>query len=518
MSSADPSRRSPGRRARRPSAARAVSALIRGAANAVRRRRRRRPAWIHFDEPWRFAPLPATRGFALPFARRAELDLASLRALLARCRADPRVRGIIVQPELWSAGGLLPYAGADEIAGALLEARRAGLRIAAFGHAWELAPLLVASACERRFLPPLGEVHAHGLRVTQLFAKPLLERAGVRAEFAKRAEYKGAADPLLEERMSAAQREALGAFLGDVHRWIAARLGELRGEAAEAVLHRLDLGPCLAEEARARGWIDEERNRAELGAALDPELPEAELLSFREARRWLLRRGAEPPNTRQGVLRVEGAIVRGRSRRRSLPFLPRTTGLLDFAREVRAARRRRDVERWILHIESPGGDALAADLMHRELALLAREKELVAHLGSVAASGGYYLATAARRIEAHPTTLTGSIGVLAGKLDAERLLEKLGLRAEHVEAGRWNGLGDWTRPFAPEERALLEHQVDAIYARFRRCVAEGRGLDDAAVERAARGRIWSGRAALEQRLVDALGSFAACERGAEVVG
>ncbi|MBL8899993.1 MAG: S49 family peptidase [Planctomycetes bacterium] len=515
MSSASPSRPSPARAPWRGALRRATRAVLRGASNGLRRLRRRRSTWIHLDEPWAFELLPTPRTWRLPFARSTSFDLASLRALLARCRADPRVRGVIVRPELWTLRGALPFASADEIAEALLEARRAGLRIAAFGHAWGLAELLIASACERRAMSPLGELDLRGLRVTQLYGKRLLERAGLRAEVVKRAEYKGAADALTEERMSEPQREAFGAFLDDVYEWFLARLEELRGESVEALRARLSLGPCLASEENARAWIDHVLYEDELLAALDPECEERELCSWRDARRWLLRAAPPPRDRRQGLLRVEGAIVRGRSRRRALPFFPRTTGLVDFTREVRAARKRRDIDRWILHIDSPGGDALASDLMHRELALLARERELVAHLGSVAASGGYYIATAARRIEAHATTLTGSIGVLAGKLDASRLLEKLGIGAEHVDRGRFQGLHGWTGPLESDERALLERTIDAIYARFRRCVAEGRGLSDADVERAARGRIWSGRAAEALRLVDALGSFAACERGEE---
>ncbi|MBK9385183.1 MAG: S49 family peptidase [Planctomycetes bacterium] len=516
MSSASPSRPSPARAPWHGALQRFPLAAFRAASNALRHLRRRKRAWIVLDEPWSFELLPALRGWRLPFARSASIDLAGLRALLARCRADPRVRGVIVRPELWTLRGALPFAAADEIAEALLEARRAGLRLVAFGHCWGLAELVIASACERRAMPPLGELDLRGLRVTQLYGKRLLERAGLRAEVVKRAEYKGAADALIEERMPAPQREALGAFLDDVHEWLIARLAELRGESAAILRERLARGPCLASEEQGGAWIDHVLYEDELVAAIDPACAERELCSITGARRWLLRRAAPPRARRQGVLRVEGAIVRGRSRRRALPFFPRTTGLEDFKREVRAARRRRDIERWVLHIDSPGGDALASDLMHRELGLLARERELVAHLGSVAASGGYYIATAARRIEAHATTLTGSIGVLAGKLDASGLLEKLGIGAEHVDRGRFQGLRGWTSPLEPDERALLERAVDAIYARFRRCVAEGRGLADAEVERLARGRIWSGRAAHTLRLVDALGSFAACERGAEV--
>jgi protease-4 len=170
-------------------------------------------------------------------------------------------------------------------------------------------------------------------------------------------------------------------------------------------------------------------------------------------------------------------------------------------------RLRRDpaVRGVVLRVSSPGGDATASDLLWRAVRVARRDKPVVVSMGDVAASGGYYLAAAADAVLAESATITGSIGVVGGKLHAERLLERIGVGVEAIERGAHAGLLSESRGFTPAERAALRAEMQALYDTFLDRVAEGRGLERAAVERAARGRVWSGARAHALGLVDALG-------------
>jgi protease-4 len=161
----------------------------------------------------------------------------------------------------------------------------------------------------------------------------------------------------------------------------------------------------------------------------------------------------------------------------------------------------------ILHVDSPGGSALASDLMHHEIEQLAREKPLVVCMGNVAASGGYYVAAPAACIVARPTTVTGSIGVVAARFSIEALLTRLGVSTEVVEKGRRAALASPSGPLDDDARSAVQRELDATYRAFVGVVASGRKMQEADVERAARGRVYTGADALEAKLVDVLGGF-----------
>jgi len=177
----------------------------------------------------------------------------------------------------------------------------------------------------------------------------------------------------------------------------------------------------------------------------------------------------------------------------------------------------------VLRIDSPGGDAVASDLLHRSVEQLAERKLVVVSLGEVAASGGYYLAAGGHRVLAERTTLTGSIGVVGGKLDLSGLYQRLGIDVDAIERGERAGLLSATRGFTPDERNAVQRQMRAMYSIFKERVAQGRSLEPAAVEAAAQGRIWSGERARALGLVDVLGGplealAELCERAGLAVG
>jgi len=202
-----------------------------------------------------------------------------------------------------------------------------------------------------------------------------------------------------------------------------------------------------------------------------------------------------------GVIFVHGAIAM----QGPMPFGAATDEKLISA--IRTARQSRRVKGVILHIDSPGGSALASDRIHHELVQLAAEKPLVACMANVAASGGYYVAAAAHEIVAQPTTVTGSIGVVAARIVVAPLLAKLGIVTQTVKRGARADMMDPSRPFTEDERAALMGELEGMYSAFLGIVAQGRKLPLDEVEKVAEGRVWSGTDAKARGLVDELGGF-----------
>jgi protease-4 len=220
--------------------------------------------------------------------------------------------------------------------------------------------------------------------------------------------------------------------------------------------------------------------------------------------RPLLRRLRRPPSVM--VVPVHGTIAHAAGPLGAFATDERV------AKMIRAARRDRRVKGVILHIDSPGGSALASDRMHHEIAQLAREKPVVACMANVAASGGYYVAAPARRIVCEPTTVTGSIGVVAARLTLNPLLERLGITTETIRRGAHAGLLGVSTRLGEDERAALRRELDATYKTFVGIVARGRNMPEDRVEPLARGRVYTGADAHAAGLVDTLGGFDAALR------
>jgi protease-4 len=258
----------------------------------------------------------------------------------------------------------------------------------------------------------------------------------------------------------------------------------------------------------------------ELPAHLGAEGKPALLLTWDQARRLLVRPRRWRSRQAIGVISLEGVIVRGPSRRTPVPIplplpLPEPQAGSDtLVLQLRAAAQSKRLAAVILHVDSPGGSALASDLIWREVAHLRRTKPVVVYMSNIAASGGYYVSAPANAILAQPTTLTGSIGIWAGKIITVGLFEKIRAGREAITRGKAAGLYADTAPFSEEERAKVQAHLGDGYARFKDRVASGREMTDEEVEAIARGRVWTGEQAFSHGLVDALGDLQAAAREA----
>jgi protease-4 len=301
--------------------------------------------------------------------------------------------------------------------------------------------------------------------------------------------------------MSPAHREQLEALLSRFYEHYTAAIAERRGLAPAHVRALLDEGITSAARARDEKLIDR--------VAYEDEIIGDDHRPLSEARRFL---GARTPalGKRVALVSLTGTIVTGRSRGVPLP-LPgmggRTAGSETLVRALRAAASDKQTAAVVLFVDSGGGSALASDLIWREVKRIRDVKPIVAVMGAMAASGGYYVLAPATRVLAAPTTITGSIGVFTGKLILEELFARAGFNAERVQRGRYALLLDPSKPLADDERALLERSNVEIYDRFVARVAEGRRLAPERVRELSRGRIWSGVDAVELGLVDELGDL-----------
>lgn len=401
-------------------------------------------------------------------------------------------------------------AEAESLAGLIAGVRRSGTRVLCWAPAYNSSTYRIACAADEILLQPGGDVGPMGRARQYVFLADALGRAGIEADIVQVSPYKTAADMIARSSMSAEARE-MANWLADAEQdELVAAVAEGRGLPSDQARALIDGTPFVDRAAKQNGLVDDILSEEELPARV-----KAEITPWHDVRRRLLRPAPPHPRGRYvGVIRVEGLIVDGRSRhlpaRPPLPvplLFDDQTGDLSIVQQARRLARDRRAAAVVLWIDSGGGSALASEAMHAALRELAGRKPLVAAMGSVAASGGYYVATAARRIFAQPGTVTGSIGVITGKLVAGPLMDRLLVGREVVQRGRFGGLQSSERRWDDAERAKVTESVNRVYELFLERVAQGRARPVEAVEPVAGGRVWTGRQALQHGLVDELGDL-----------
>jgi len=427
---------------------------------------------------------------------------------LERAGDDTRVKGVYVRLGDDSFG----VAKSQELRDAIRALRDKGKFAIAFADSFgELGagtrPYYLATAFDEIWLQPLGMVGLTGLYTEIPFFRRTLDRLGIAAEFAHRREYKSAANSLTETEMTPPQREETEALLGSVGGQLVRGIAEARKLGEDEVRSLMDRGPFLADEAKDAklvdhiGYRDEAVARARERAGSGAEL--VRLSHYLDVAGHPHKSGAKIALIYStGVIRRDGGA--------ESPLAgERETNAQTLGRAFRDAFRDAEVRAILFRIDSPGGSATASETIWREV-VRARErgKPVIVSMGDVAASGGYYIAAPADKIVAQPATITGSIGVVAGKIVVAGLLEKLGVTVDAAQRGANAGMFSAMRDFSPQAKQRLDASLDSIYAGFKAHVAEGRRMSDEAVEAVARGRVWSGEEAKAKGLVDELGGYA----------
>jgi protease IV len=431
---------------------------------------------------------------------------------IERAAEDSRVRGLYAHID----GDSLGLAKVQELRDAIQAFRARGKFAIAFSDSFGefgggTRPYYLATAFDEIWLQPLGSVGLVGLRAESPFLRGLLDRLGIEPSFEHREQYKSAANILTETEMPAPQREELDSLLGSMAGQIIGGISDARHVAGTEVQALIDKGPLFAEEAKEAHLVDRIGYR-------DEALAEAHHLAGSGAELLSLSRyveGAGRPHAKGPAIALiygTGLIVQGGGERNPLTGTAEMNAR-EVARAFRDAFRDADVRAILFRIDSPGGSAVASESIWREV-VRARErgKPVIVSMGDTAGSGGYYIAAPADKIVAEPATLTGSIGVLAGKLVIAELLNKLRINVETIERGANSGMLSALRDFSPAERQRLDAFLDQTYRGFKAHVAAGRHLSEEAVEAVAKGRVWSGEDAKKNGLVDELGGYAVALR------
>ena len=427
----------------------------------------------------------------------------TLRAL-HEAGSDRRVVGLVAKV----AG--LPWALTQELRQGLAAFAASGKPTVAWSESLDggadLAGYTLACAFGEIWLQPSGSIGSLGVGIETTFLRGTFDKLGVEPEFEQRYEYKNAADVLQRTEFSPAHREATERLAESVFDDAVAAIAVGRGLTPDRFRELADGGPRTAPEALAAGLVDRLGYRDEVYADLRSRLPEDTTLLF--ADRWRPAPRFRPPapaRRRVALVPVRGGIATGRSR---FTAGGRQVGSDTVAAELRAAGDNDKIRAVVLRVDSPGGSAVASDTIWREVCRIRDAgKPVVVSMGEVAASGGYYVSCPADVILAEPATITGSIGVLSGKLVTAGLLERIGLTTSTVERGGSPLMYSPRRPFTDAERERLAAAVDAIYDDFVGKVAAGRRRPRAEIEPLARGRVWTGRDALGIGLVDELGGL-----------
>lgn len=427
----------------------------------------------------------------------------------------PEVRAVHLQVQQVAAG----WATLSEARAALLAVKEAGkLVVVELDHVGN-AELYLASVADRVWMRPVGELHALGVAATLRFAGDALARLGLTVDLEAAGAYKSFGETFRRSYASPENREATASIVAELQEELEAGIAAGRRLDRAAVRAALLDAPLDAEATRARGLVDAVGWPDQVGADLDRRLGgERSVVPF--ARWWAVTSArdrfagwmTDAPVV--AVVHLRGTVVDGEGAPGGELIAAHPV-----ARTLARLREDDDVVAVVLAIRSPGGSAAASDLLWRAVSRLQERKPVVACFGDVAASGGYYLAAPAAEIVAAPTTLTGSIGVVGGKVVYGEALARLGVHAETVLGAPRAAMLRADRPFDAEERARFRTSLERFYRTFLDRVAGGRRRPVAAIEPVARGRVWTGRQALAHGLVDHLGGTTlAVERAQRLAG
>jgi protease-4 len=469
-----------------------------------------RPAWVVVELGGHLAPRPERPRFlGLPipppgFVHRPSLpELTTTLDALARA---PWLTGVLFRMEAFQADPATAFA----LRRAVVALRASGKRTVAYLTQLDWTGYYVASAAHEIVAPECADIELRGLGLSMTFMRDALAKAGIRFEKLAIDEYKNAFDNLVRQEMSPHHREQLEVLLERFEAHYTEAIGEGRGLAPAAVRALVDEGLTSAQRALDAKLVDR--------LAYEDEIVGPTHKALGEAARFLTTRVPPMRGGRVAVVSLTGNILTGKSRRLPAPIGGKTAGSETLVRALRRALEDKSTRAVVLFVDSGGGSALASDLIGREVRRVREHKPVVAVMGAVAASGGYYVLTHASRVVAAPTTITGSIGVITGKLVVDELFARWGLNAQQVRRGRYALLLDPATPLSDDERALLQRHNQEVYDRFVSRVADGRHLSVERVREIARGRIWSGSDALTHGLVDELGDLSTGIQRAKELG
>ncbi len=396
------------------------------------------------------------------------------------------------------------YAHAEELADAFRVIKASGKKVVCSFEDAGAKALYACASANKIVVNPAGGIRYSGLKTSHMYLAGLLKKIGIKAEFVRIGDHKSAPEQFMNEHASDVARADQEDLLRNYEAVFARNMALYRNIPEDKFREISAKGPFVASEAREAKLVD--------GYAFDDELERVtqDVVGRKIAYSKMSEETKAPerfgPRDRIGLLYIDGDIIDGRSR--NVPLLDmKLVGSYTIAEEAKRLRDDERIKAVVVRIESPGGSSMASDVMWRELKRLQEKKPVIVSMGSVAASGGYYVAAPAKMIFALPLTVTGSIGIFYGKADIHELLDKIGV---NVETRKTTGRADAEsiyRGFTDDERTELRRKVRQFYDVFLDRVAQGRHMTKEEVDAVGQGRVWAGQQALEKKLVDRMGGL-----------
>lgn len=414
-------------------------------------------------------------------------------------KKDDKIKGIFLDLSLVQSG----MANAEEVRNALIDFKMSKKFIVAYGEIYTQGSYYLASVADKIYLNPSGDMLFNGFSSTSLYMKSALEKMGIQAQVIKHGKFKSAGETFVEDKMSDENRKQVEEFVGAMYKHFMEQIAKARKKSIAEVYDMAEnLKIQEPKDAKQLGMVDGLMYRDEVMGELRKRIgvKDDEKIKFINLGSYVTAvPKSEKAKEKIAVIYAVGDIISGQGDEE-------TIGSDKFAAALKKAREDKNVKAVVLRINSPGGSALASDVIWREVVLTKKEKPVIVSMGNVAASGGYYIALAADTIVAQPNTITGSIGVIGVMLNAQKLMnDKLGLHLDGVKFGKYSDLGRIDRPLNSDEEAIVQKAIDRIYVDFVTKVAGGRHMSYEAVDAIAQGRVWSGVDAQKIGLVDVLG-------------
>jgi protease-4 len=418
---------------------------------------------------------------------------------LRKAKVDRRVTGVVIRPT----GTAALWAKVQEVRDAITDFRSSGKPIIGYLEQGGEQEFYLASACDKVFLMPTASLDLTGIASYELFLRGTLDKIGAYPDALHIGEFKTASNIYTEKTYTPSHREMAESLNRNLYEQLVQGLADGRHKSADEIRTLIDHGPFLPEDAVRAGLVDDVAYEDELDDKVQLATGSPKFLGdddYRNVSSYSVGLNRGP---RIAVLYAVGIISTGASSEDGAQVVGSDT-MVGYLRKVRADDSIRAV---VLRIDSPGGSAIASDVIWREVMLTRAVKPVIASMSDVAASGGYYIAMPAHQIVAEPATLTGSIGVVMVKFVIDGTLDKLGMNMEQVTSGRYADLYSPVRPFTPEERKKVEEQMQMTYEAFVEKAAAGRQTTPERIDAIAQGRVWTGQQAKELGLVDELGGL-----------
>ena len=441
-------------------------------------------------------------------------SLTNLISQFKKAKVDNRIKAILLEIDSTSGAG---WGKSEEIRDAIADFRSTGKPVYAYMELGMNKEYYIASACDRIYMAPPGELFINGLAADVMFFRGSLDKLGVYPDMYQIGKYKSAGDMFTRKDMSEAHREYINSLLDDLFNRYTGAIATARGKSPEAVKAIIDNAPYGAEQAKEAGLIDGVGYRDDLDKELKAKLgyKETEGLPIVRANDY---RQVTPESLglnkgeRVAVIYGTGNIGSGKSE--NSPSGSQSIGSDTLAKAITDAREDKTIKAIVLRVDSPGGSGLASDIIWHAVEAAKQKKPVVVSMSDVAASGGYYIAASASKIIAQPSTITGSIGVVGGKPVIKGFYDWIGVTNEYVLRGKQSGMFRETEKFSPEERAKFEDWLKTTYYNdFVPKVAKGRSKDNAYIDSVGQGRVWTGSQGKEKGLVDEFGGL---DRAVEV--